>query len=145
MSENFDKFIPGGKFWIPTDEEYKVLSAKSGFLQSPLYLNPKMFSLSKEHQIYALLIFLIKNKGGGHYTFLMYLKTGILPRVRQSHINLCVYQYCENNFSIPDKLFFADVFDQYLRRIEYAFIHEPLNIQNIKDSIVAYYQKIIGN
>ena len=144
MAGIFNTFTEGG-IWSPTDDENRFLCEKSGLLNHPLYLNPKMFSLPKEHQIYALLIFLIKNKGGGQYTFLKYLKTGILPRVRQSHINLCVYQYCENNFSIPEKLFFADVFDQYLRKIEYAFIHEPLNIQNIKDSIVAYYQKIIVN
>ena len=144
MAGIFNTF-PEGRIWNPTDDEKRFLCEKSGLLNHPLYLNPKMFSLSKEYQIYALLIFLIKNKGGGQYTFLKYLKTGILPRVRQSHINLCVYQYCENNFSIPEKLFFADVFDQYLRRIEYAFIHEPLNIQNIKDTIMAYYQKIIAN
>ena len=144
MAGIFNTFTEGG-IWRPTDSEMCNFLKESGLLNHPLYLNPKMFSLEKEHQIYALLIFLIKNKGGGHYTLLKYLKTGILPRVRQSHINLCVYQYCENNFTMPEKLFFADVFDQYLRRIEYAFIHEPLNIQNIKDTIVAYYQKIIGN
>jgi hypothetical protein len=140
----FNTFTTGANIWAPTKAELETLDKKSGLQKAkPLYLNPKMWSLSKEQQVFALLIFLIRNNGGGQYTLLKYLKTGVLPVVRQSQVNLCVYKFCETNFSMPEKLFFAEIYDNFLRSMEYAIQHEPMNIPQIKDGIVSYYQRMI--
>ena len=140
----FNTFTPGANIWAPTKDELGTLDKKSGLQKAkPLYLNPKMWSLSKENQIFALLIFLIRNNGGGQYTLLKYLKTGVLPVVKQSQVNLCVYKFCEENFTMPEKWFFGDILENFLRSMEYAIQHEPMNIPQIKDGIVSYYQRMI--
>ena len=143
MSSLFTPFSLGAQIWVPTKDELITLVNESGFLPKTFNLNPKMFSLPKEQQIYALLIFLIRNNGGGQYTLLKYLKTGVLPVVRQSQVNLCVYKFCEENFTMPEKLFFAEIYDNFLRSMEYAIQHEPMNIPKIKNEIVLYYQRKI--
>ena len=135
----FNTFTPGANIWVPTKAELERFIVR----EKPLYLNPKMWSLSKENQIFALLIFLIRNNGGGQYTLLKYLKTGVLPVVKQSQVNLCVYKFCEENFTMPEKWFFGDILENFLRSMEYAIQHEPMNIPQIKDGIVSYYQRMI--
>jgi len=140
MESIFNTLTQGAQIWAPTEDELRTFVKK---IENPLYLNPKMFSLPKEQQIYALLIFLIRNNGGGQYTLLKYLKTGVLPVLRQSQVNLAVYKFCEENFTMPEKLFFAEIYDNFLRSMEYAIQHEPMNIPQIKNAIVSYYQRKI--
>jgi hypothetical protein len=139
MSSIYNHLSVGAQIWVPTEDELEKFIVR----KRTLYLNQKMRFLPKEQQVFALLIFLIRNKGGGQYTLLKYLKTGVLPVVRQSQVNLCVYKFCEENFTMPEKLFFAEIYDNFLRSMEYAIQHEPMNIPQIKNAIVSYYQRKI--